>query len=407
MQLIKHSLLTASLALALAWNTSHAAELLDRVVAVANEDVVTAQELSRRLSAIRQQYQNNPQVLPPNDVLREQVLDALIVERLQLQLAEQMNLNITDSQVNDAIGRLARQQNMTLEQFVTALQQNGQNYAQVREQVRQELTISQVRRQYVGRSINVTEGEVERYLRTLAGQSLQEAEFELVYRRFSADEREAANALKAELDAGADLADTPEARNLGLRTVNNLPSVFRTVVPVLELGEAVLIEQGDAIHLAQLVDKKERKAVQVTQYQVRHILVKPDLLLNEEQAQALLEDLRRQIQNGASMAELANQFTDDLGSKGDGGALGWRQADEFVSSFARTVRETPEGEVSPVFESQFGYHILRVEGERTQDVGLDVLRQQVRQTLSERKYEESLQRWLVELRAQSFVEVRL
>ena len=386
---------------------TQAAELLDRIVAVANEDVVTARELSQRLQQIRRQYQSNPQVLPPDEALREQVLDALIQERLQLQLAEQMNLNITDSQVNDAVRRLAQQQNMSIEQFVTAVQQSGQNYQTVREQIRQELTISQVRRQHVGRSINVTEGEVERYLKTLAGQSLQEAEFELVYRRFSVDERAEAEALKAELDAGADLAENPEARNLGLRTVDNLPSVFRTVVPVLELGEAVLIEQGDALHMAQLVDKKERKAVQVTQYKVRHILVKPDVLLNEQQARTLLTDLRDQIQAGASMAELANQFTDDLSSKGDGGDLGWRQPDEFVSAFARMVREIPEGEVSPVFESQFGFHILRVEGERTRDVGLDVLRQQVRQTLSERKYEESLQRWLVELRAQSFVEVRL
>lgn len=406
MHILRHGLVTIGLTLALAVQTQ-AAELLDRIVAVANEDVVTAKELTQRLQSIRQQYQSNPQVLPPDNVLREQVLDTLILERLQLQLADQMNLRITDSQVNDAVQRLAQQQNMSIEQFVNAVQQSGQSYQAVREQIRQELTISQVRRQNVGRSINVTEGEVERYLKTLAGQSLQEAEFELIYRRFSADERDAANALKAELDAGADLADDDDARNLGLRTVDNLPSVFRTVVPVLELGEAVLIEQGDALHLAQLIDKKERKAVQVTQYKVRHILVKPDVLLNEDQARTLLNDLRDQIRDGASMADLANQFTDDLGSKGEGGDLGWRQADEFVTAFARQVREMPEGEVSPVFESQFGFHILRVEGERNEDVGLDVLRNQVRQTLSERKYEESLQRWLVELRAQSFVEVRL
>ena len=107
------------------------------------------------------------------------------------------------------------------------------------------------------------------------------------------------------------------------------------------------------------------------------------------------------------MASLANQFTDDLGSKGDGGDLGWRQAEDFVRAFASQVRSMPTGEVSPVFQSEFGFHILRVEDQRTQDIGLDVLRQQVRETLSERKYQEALERWLVELRAQSFVEVRL
>ena len=398
--------LAATLSFALAISTQ-AAELLDRVVAVANEDIVTANELAQRTREIRQRYQNSPQVLPPDDQLQRQVLDSLIVERLQLQLADNMNLNITDSQVNDAVGRLARQRDMTLEGFVAAVQSSGESYAEVREQVRRELALNQIRRRYVGAEVNVTEGEVERYLETLAGQSLQDVQFELVYRRYSAEQSDAANAQLAELKAGAQLADTEGARNLGMRPVSELPSVFRTVVPVLSLNEAVLIENNSALHLAQLIDKTERQAVQVEQYQVRHILVQPDALLTADQAQVLLNDLRERIAAGESMADLADQFTDDLSSKGQGGALGWRQADEFVPAFASRVRETPMNELSAVFESNFGYHILRVEDQRTTDIGLDVLRQQVRETLSQRKYEEALQRWLVELRAQSFVEVRL
>lgn len=382
-------------------------QLLDRIVAVANEDIVTANELARRTAMVRQQYQNNPQVLPPADQLRRQILDAMILERLQLQLARSINLNVTDSQVNQAINNMARQQNMTLEQFVDALQRSGEDYASVRQQIRNEITIGQVRRQFVGRNITVSDGEVDRYLRTLSGQSLQETRFELLYRRFDLDQKEAAEALKAQLEAGASLADDSEARNLGSRQVDELPSIFRTVVPVLDRGESVLIEQGGALHLAQLVDKIERQAVQVRQYRVRHILIQPNAILTDEQAEALLNELRLQIQQGADMAELANQYTDDLGTRGTGGDLGWRQADEFASSFAQQVRAMPEGEVSPVFQTNFGFHILRQEGERVEDIALDVLRDQVRDTLGERKYNESLQRWLVELRAQSFVEVRL
>ncbi|MHA7881513.1 MAG: peptidylprolyl isomerase [Saccharospirillum sp.] len=385
----------------------HSQQLMDRIVAVANEDVVTANELARRTDRVRQQYQSNPQVLPPAEQLQRQILDAMILERLQLQLAQSINLSVTDSQVNQAINNLARQQNMTLEQFITALQNSGENFASVREQIRNEITIGQVRRQFVGRNINVSDGEVERYLRTLAGQNLQETRFELLYRRFELSEQNAAEALKAELDNGASLANDDQARNLGLRQVDELPSLFRTVVPVLNLGESVLIEQGGAFHLAQLVDKIERQAVQVRQYRVRHILIEPNAILTGEQTQTLLNELRQQIQQGADMAELANQYTDDLGSKGNGGDLGWRQADEFAANFAQQVRAMPEGEISPVFQTQFGYHILRIEGERTEDVALDVLRDQVRNTLGERKFNEALQRWLVELRAQSFVEVRL
>lgn len=385
----------------------HSEQLLDRIVAVANEDVVTANELARRTAMVRQQYQNNPQVLPPADQLRRQILDAMILERLQLQLARSINLNVTDSQVNQAINNLARQQDMTLEQFVNALQNSGEDYASVREQIRNEITIGQVRRQFVGRNVNVSDGEVDRFLRTLSGQSLQETQFELLYRRFELGQRDDAETLKARLDRGESLADDDQARNLGPRKVDELPSVFRVVVPVLDQGESVLIEQGGALHLAQLANKVERQAVQVRQYRVRHILIQPNAILTDNQAQDLLNELRQQIQQGADMAELANQYTDDLGTKGTGGDLGWRQADEFASNFAQQVRAIPEGEVSPVFQTTFGFHILRQEGERTEDIALDVLRDQVRDTLGERKYNESLQRWLVELRAQSFVEVRL
>jgi len=386
---------------------TQAEELLDRVIAVANEDVVTANELVRRVQAVRQQYSSNPGVLPPQEALRRQILDALILERLQLQLASSINLRITDAQVNDAVNRIAQQQNLSLEQFVAALQSSGQDYINVREQVRQELTIGQVRRQYVGRSVRVTEGEVERYLNTLAGQSLAEAEFELAYRRFTPDETDVARNLRDTLNQGGRLAADADARNLGLRTVSQLPSVFRTVVPVMTLNEAILVEQADALHLAQLISKNERKAVQVEQYRVRHILVRPNVLLNDTQAETLLNSLRSRISEGEDMASLANQFTDDLSSKGNGGSLGWRQADDFVRAFASQVRAMPVGEVSPVFQSEFGYHILRVEDQRIEDIALNVLRQQVRETLSERRYEEALERWLVELRAQSFVEVRL
>lgn len=397
---------TAALSLMLAWRAD-AAELLDRVVAVANEDIVTANELAQRTADIRQRYQNSPQVLPPGDQLQRQVLDSLILERLQLQLASNMNLNITDSQVNDAINNLAQQRDMTLDNFVAAVESNGDSYQDLRRDVRRELTLNQVRRRYVDREVNVTEGEVNRYLDTLAGQSIQDVKFELLYRRYSLEQRDVAQAQLEQLQAGDQLSVDDNTRNLGLRPVSELPSIFRTVVPVLDLNEAVLIENGGALHLAQLINKTDRQAVQVEQYQVRHILVQPNALLNATQAQALLEDLRQRIIDGDNMAGLADQFTDDLGSKGKGGALGWRQAEEFVPAFANQVRQTPMNQVSDVFESNFGYHILRVEDQRTTDVSLDVLRQQVRESLGQRKFEEALQRWLVELRAQSFVEVKL
>ena len=346
-------------------------------------------------------------MLPADDVLTRQVLDAMILESLQLQLAERGNLVIPEQQVNAAIQSIASRQNLTLDQLLAAVQSSGQSVGDFREQIRREITINELQQQIVGRQIFISDAEVERFLKSQSGQSLQETEYQLYYKRFDADQQAEADALVNRLNNGESLLDTPDSRDLGLRTLDQIPSIFRTLVPVLEENEAVLLPRDGVLHLAQLADKTEAASVNIEEYQLRHILIKTDQLFNAESARELAEDLRQRVLNGESMAELADEYSQDNGSRGRGGDLGWATLDNYVESFRDAARATEEGELSDVFRSPYGFHFLRVEGQRTRDVGTDVLRNQIRNQLSQQRYNEALQRWQTELRAESFVEIRL
>lgn len=383
------------------------AATLDRIVAVANSDVVTAQELNQRIQGVKAQYQSNPSVLPSDEVLRAQVLDAIILESLQLQLAKRGNLVLPEEQINQALQNIAARQNMTLEQLLNAVQASGQSVTDFRQQIRRELTINELQKQIVGRQIFISDAEVDRFLKSQSGQSLQEASYQLYYKRFNADQKSEAEALLEELNNGAMLADVADSRDLGMRTLEEIPTLFRTLVPVLKENEAVLLPRDDTLHMAQLIDRTEVASVNVEEYSLRHILIKTDEMLDAESARKLIEDLRDRVLNGESMADLADEFSQDPGSRGRGGDLGWNTLDNFVAEFRDAAKNTPQGAVSDVFQSPYGFHFLRVEDQRTRDVGTDVLRNQIRNQIYQQRYNESLQRWLVELRAESFVEIRL
>lgn len=397
----------ALLAMSLLMTTLAGAQTLDRIAAVANDDIVTERQLDQRVQAVRQQYQSNPNVLPADDILTTQVLEAMILESLQLQMADRGNLVVPEQQINDAVQTIASRQNLTLDQLLAAVQNSGQSVSAFREQIRRELTINELQQQIVGRQIFISDAEVDRFLKSQSGQSLQETEYQLIYKRFDADQQETADALVAKLNDGAALSAVSDSRDLGLRPLMEIPSIFRTLVPVLEINEAVLIPRDGVLHLAQLVDKTEAASVNIEEYRLRHILIKTDQLFDAESARKLAGDLRQRVLNGESMAELADEYSQDNGTRGRGGDLGWSTLDNFVDTFRATAQTTATDELSEVFASPFGYHFLRVEGQRTRDVGTDVLRNQIRNQLYQQRYSEALQRWQTELRAESFVEIRL
>jgi peptidyl-prolyl cis-trans isomerase SurA len=400
MKHIKNGLLTALL-LASSFSFGQA---LDRIIAVVNEDVVTELELKTRIELIKTQYAANPSVLPNDQVLTKQILDTLILESLQIQMAERGNLVIPDQKVDTALSNIAKNQNLTLSQFLNALENSGRNVSDFRNQVKKELTISEVQKQVLGRQIFISESEIDRFLSSQSGQLLNETEYQLSYLRL--ENKTEADDLVESVSEANPLIGYENSRDLGLRALKDIPSIFQTLVPVLELNEAVALERDGIYHVAQLTSKTETKSINVEEYRIRHILIKPDELFDATSAKSLLSDLKSQIENGASMSDLANTYSQDAGTRGRGGDLDWNNLDTFVPTFGQAARVTPQGELSDIIESPFGFHILRVEEVRTRDVGLDVIRSQVKNQLYQRRYSESLQRWLTELRAESFVELR-
>lgn len=382
------------------------ADTLDRIRAVANDDIVTQLELDARMANVKMQYRANPEVLPSDAILEKQVLDQLVLESLQYQMADKMNLTIPQANIDNAISSIAQRQNLTVEQLLQAVIQQGQTIASFRNQISNELLLNEVHRRAVARSIYVSDAEVERFINSQAGQALQDIEYQLYYRQFPIAELSQAKALTQSLNNGQSLKLDPNAKDLGLRKLDNIPTVFKTLVPVLKLNEAILIEKEKAVHVGQLLDKTEAQQVNIQEFKIRHILIKTDALLDEASAKAAIENLKAQIEDGADMATLADQFSDDIGTRGVGGDLGWATLDSYAKEFADMANSVQPNSLSPVFQTQFGFHILRAEDSRTRNVGLDVLRNQIRGQLQNRRYQEAIQRWQTELLAESFIEYR-
>lgn len=405
------------------------AELLDRIAAVVNEDIVLESELEQRMDLVRQQVAARESTrLPPEDVLRQQVLDRLILENIQMQIAERQGMRISDSQLNQAISRIAAQNGMTLSQFRDALIAEGQDYAQAREQIRREMLLTQVQQSSVNRRINVSEQEVQNFLESEMGQQQVQAEYRLRNILLALPEgatpamiqkaEAEALALREQLEQGADFAELAIAESnapnalqggaLGWRKEAELPEALSRAISKLGPGEiSDPIKTPGGFHLLKVEDKRGGKVQLVEQTQVRHILLKPNEIRSESQTRRLIDDLYQRLQEGQPFDELARRYSDDAASGSQGGDLGWTQNGQMVPEFEQVMNNTPEGSISRPFESRFGWHILQVQDRRTQDLGEEMLESQARNSIRQRKFNEELSNWLREIRSQAYIERKI
>jgi len=236
------------------------AKPLDRILVVVNDDIVTQLELDQRIAYIKDQYKAAARRMPDDSVLQQQVLDALILESLQLQLAEKGKITISDQKVDEAIASIAKRQKLTTSQFYQAMKENGLADADVRNQIKTELIINELQQKLVARQVYVSDAEIDRFMATQSGQSFTETEYQLAYKRFELTEKEQAEALLKQINGGSKLLNEEDTRDLGLRKLEDIPSIFRTLVPVLNDDEAVLIEKNGALHMAQLIKKTEAQS---------------------------------------------------------------------------------------------------------------------------------------------------
>lgn len=419
--------LTATALLLAATLPASAAQVLDYIVAVVDEDVILASELDQATDAISTQIQASGTTPPPAGILRDQVRERLIVQKLQTQRARQRGISITDAELNEALQGVAAQNNMDLRQFARAVRSQGMDYLQVRDQIREELTIGRLRGIEVDSRVVVSERELEDFL-AMASRGDQSTEYRIAQILVAVPEgstEETAQAARAEaeqikqaLDDGGDFAQLAISRSdgqkaleggdLGWRSAAGLPTIFAASVTGMGVGEhSGILESGSGLHIVKLLDKRGGEVTaMVTETRARHILIQPNAIRDDEASRKEIEALHKRIQSGEKLADLAKEHSDDPGSANQGGDLGWRAPGSFVPAFETKLGELDVGQMSKPFRSQFGWHILEVVDRRERDNGAEVQRAQAREAIRRRKVAEEYEDWLRKLREEAFVELR-
>ena len=406
-------------------NAQSATEVLDQVVAIVDDDIVMASELRERIAAVNESIAARGIEAPPEDQLIRETLDRLILENIQLQKGQRVGVRISDAQLNSAMQRIAAQNRMTLDQFRQALEQQGQSYGAMREQVRREMIIQRVQGGNVNQRIQITDQEVDNFLATEEGQKMAQPEYHIVHALLaippdaSAAEVAAAEAhveklaqriRNGESFEGVVSSSTGQytfsGGDLGWRKLDDLPSLFSEVAPGLAAGQtADPIRSDSGYHLVYMAEKRGGEQG-VAQTEARHILIKPSEIMTDEQARELVVELRTRAESGEEFGELAREYSEDIGSAAEGGDLGWTSPGQMVPEFDKAMASTEVGQISEPVKTQFGWHIIQVEGRRQQDMTSEAIRAQAMNYLHDRKYQEELDAWLRQIRDEAFVDIK-
>jgi peptidyl-prolyl cis-trans isomerase SurA len=403
------------------------AVLLDQVIAIVDDDIVMASELSQRLSSITRRLTRQDTALPPLSVMQERVLEQLILESIQLQMANRSGIRIGDAQLNTTLENIARSNNMTLAQFEAQLELEGDTYAQAREEIRREMIISRVQKREVDRRVRVTEQEIESFLASKEGRTQSRIEYLighiLIALPDTANEeqeqaaKKKANAILSELKSGEDFKKTAVAKSdgrmaleggvIGWRKESELPSIASDIIPSLAIEEpSPLIRTGSGFHIVTVLDKRGGKETLVEQSQVRHILITPSEIRTEEETKEIINKLHERLLGGDDFAALAKANSDDPVSAIDGGSLDWVNPGQMVPAFEQMMKQTQVGEISAPFKSEYGWHILEVTDRRVKDMAELIQNNQAHQILHRRKFEEELANWLLEIKSEAYIEIK-
>jgi len=398
---------------------------IDRIVAIVEDEVITRRQLQQEIQRIRDEFKLQGRQLPPTENIAPQVLELLINQSILLQQAKQRGVAISDSQLNRALEKLAANNRMSLSQFRRALIENGIDYRKFRDKIRREMMVNTIKRSYARQNVEISDQEVDDYLRRTADQN-ENREYHLAHILVALPDgasseqvgkaRRLAEELVERARNGEDFGELArrhsasgtalEGGDLGWRKHAEIPSLFSDLVPTMKPGQiSDPIRAAGGFHIVKLVDLRDADQVLVEQTHARHILIKPDTVTTDEDARRQLEELRRQLQQGADFAELARQHSDDPGSKGLGGDLGWVGKGVMVPEFEQVMLATPEGEISEVFRSPFGWHILQVLERRTVDETDESKRKKIRALLHKQKRDEVLELWQRRLRDEAFVKI--
>ncbi len=401
-------------------------ETINRIAAVVEEDVILQSELDRAVATVLAQYARNPQQLPPRDVLEHQVLERLIMLKLQVQRAESTGIRVGDIEIDQSLARLAQQNKMTVAQIRASIEHDGFSFDEFRRNMRDELLVQKLHQRIVQSRTNVTDSEIDILL---SSNSLKTGEVKLAHILIAVPDganpsqietaREKAESVKKQIDSGMDFSaaairfsesqNALEGGDLGWRRFDEVPTVFADMVQGMTIGQVTPAVRGPSgFHILKLVDKRESGKQVVTEYHARHIVIKVGELVSSDEAQKSIRDIRHRIvDNQEDFTKLAKEFSEEPTSANLGGDMGWFQREQYGTRVGDLLLTLKDNEVSEPFQTELGWHIMQRLGTRDTDRTEDLVRAQAKETIRNRKAEEEYDNFLHQLHSESYIDIRL
>ena len=417
-------LLTAVLSVMTPDSHVYAIEPLDKIAVVVNDDVITSREFEDKVDYYKNQIRVSSGSVSDIEGLKKQVLERMIRDRVQLQQAAQLGIQIDDINLNRMIDAMAKKNNLTLGELRTTLEQEGIDFGDFRNQTREELIIQELQKRMVADKVNVTSQEIKQFLESNAQQGKSGTEYHLLHILISTPENARpediqlsqgkANDIYQQLENGADFkklamresngSNALNGGDLGTRKANELPELFLQAIEGLGQGEiSKPVRSASGFHILKLASSSSNSEM-VTQTHARHILIRTSADIDDNDAQDKLVELKQRIEQGDAFADLANEYSEDPGSKIRGGDLGWASPGQFVPAFERAMEALAEGEISEPFKSQFGWHLMQVLERREIDMAKTMLEAKATQAIRARKIDEELRLWQRKIRDEAYVE---
>jgi len=408
--------------------TGYALEELDSVAIIVNDEIISTQQLDQRFNDFKRQIKLQGQSLPDEQLLKKQVIERMILDSIQLQLAKAQGIYVDDLSLNQALENIAKNNNTSLDGLRRMLQSKGLNYEDFREQTRKEMIIRQLQQRVIYSSVKVSPQEIDSFLEQqkksgdTANDKYHLAQILIATPEAASPEEISAALKKAEevveqLQQGKEFSDVAlrfsdgrhaiQGGDLGWRSAAELPSLFLNAARTLEKSEiSKPLRSAGGFHVLKLIDKQTRNYI-VNQTHARHILIKTDEITSDDDARKTLLSIKQRFKNGESFSALAAEFSQDPGSKNNGGDLGWSSEGSFVPRFTEVMNSLQKQQVSEPFKSQFGWHIIQVLDRRKEDETEQRIRQKAELAIQKRKADEELELWLRRTRDEAFVEFRI
>nr|WP_082885720.1 peptidylprolyl isomerase [Methylomonas koyamae] len=410
----------------LAYLTVGWTQVLDRIVAVVEDDVILERELNREVEAITAKLSSNNVTMPPEFVLRKQVLERMIVDKLQRQLASRSGVQISEEMLRSSVADIASRNGLSVEAFRDELTRQGMDYKSFEDNLRNEIVINQLRGREIGSRVKVTDAEVAHYLETQGKAGQVSSQYHLGHILVAVSEGASAGAIQkakdkadqivADLRGGKDFKQTAvsvsddnnalKGGDLGWRSLGQIPSLFADVVPTMGQGDVSdPIRSPSGFHIIKMLETEGGAQHIVTKTKVRHILIKTNELVDDAEAQKRLLALKERINDGDDFAALARAHSDDKGSAINGGSLDWVSPGALVPPFEEAMNKLGINEISAPVQTQFGWHMIQVLGRENQDNSEQFKKDKIREEIRKRKIEEETELWLRRLRDEAYVEI--